>query len=306
MTNRFLTLRTVAAALVLASVGLPARAADEPKKITIKKLAPLSLGLLGYGGIEGARSDSDALQKYLASKLNREVTTRIFGDSEALSSALASGNVDLGWMQPFALVDAQKKGSVVPLVKAVRHGLPFYRGVLFTRADRKVEGGAKGLAGLKVAWVAKGSAAGYLFPRAGLVRAGLVPKKLFKSEEFVGDHLAVCRAVLEGKVDVGATFADDRPNGEAMLIDGCKQSLGEDAAKELKIITTSAPIPNDVIAARPGLDPEEASRVKKAFLGLKADAEGLTIMAVFRAEGFAEVGEEDFAPVRFAAEAAAK
>jgi phosphonate transport system substrate-binding protein len=297
--------RLLAAALpALLLAALPAAAQT---KITIRKLVPLSLGLTGYSGAESARQDSAALQKYLAGKLNREVTTKVFPDFDTLTSALASGSVDLGWMQPFALVGAQKKGHVVPLVKAVRHGLPFYRGVLFTKADRKVEGGLKGLQGLRVAWVANTSAAGYLFPRAAIVQAGLVPGKLFKSESFAGDHSAVCEAVLSGKADVGATFADDRPQSEAMQVDGCVQSVGAEAAKGLKIVGTSAPIPNDAIAARPGLDPEEASRIRKAFLGLKDDADGRALLqSVFKAESFDDVGDEDFEPVRFAADAATK
>lgn len=289
-------------ALLAALVVAVPLAHAEPQKVTVKKLAPLSLGLIGYGGEEGARSDSAALQGYLASRLNREVTTRVFADYDALAAALASGQVDLGWMQPFALVAAQKKGAVMPLVKAVRHGLPFYRSVLFARADKKLEG-TKSLAGTKVAWVATGSAAGYLFARAALVQAGMKPKELFKGEEFLGDHGAVCRAVLEGRADVGATFADDRAG--AMQVDGCVQSVGAEAAKSLKILSTSAPIPNDAIAARPGLDPAETARIKAAFLGLAKDADGKTLLSqVFKAEGFDEVGAEDFAPVTFAAEAA--
>ena len=84
------------------------------------------------------------------------------------------------------------------------------------------------LKGLNVAWVEQTSAAGYLFPRAALLQAGLKPAELFKTETFVGDHAAVCKAVLDGKADVGATYADDRGEN-AMQIDGCVQSVGDAA-----------------------------------------------------------------------------
>lgn len=292
--------------VLAALLALPPAAGAQAGKLTVKKLAPLSLGLAGYTGAEAARADSEALQRYLSTRLHREVTTRVFGDSDALAAALASGAIDLGWMQPFTLVQAQAKGKIVPIAKAVRHGLPFYRGVIFAKTGAKIDG-LKGLQGLKVGWVNAGSAAGYLFPRASLVHAGFVPKKLFAKEEFLGDHASVCRAVLEGRIDVGATFADDRPAGETARVDGCQQALGLDAAAGLRIVATSAPIPNDAVAARPGLDAEDVTRVRQALLGLKADPEGRALlMAVFKAEDFDAVGAEDFEPVRFAIEAAAR
>lgn len=299
-----LACRNVALALVLAAAGA---AHAQPQKITIKKLAPLTLGLTGYGGAEGARADSEQIQKYLQAKLSREVTTRVFADAPALSKALASGEIDLGWMQPFTVVEALKAGRVEPLVKAVRHGLPFYRGVVFARADRKLAPGLKGLGGLSIGWVNETSSAGYLFPKAAFVQGGHSPAKLLKKQEFLKDHSLVCRAVLDGKVDLGATFADDRPAGEKMVVDGCVQSVGAEEASKLQIVLTSAPIPNDAIVARPGLPADDAARIRKAFGELKADTDGRVLLgAVFKAEGFEDVGAEDFEPVKFAAEAATK
>jgi phosphate/phosphite/phosphonate ABC transporter binding protein len=299
-TIRLLSVLCVVALLLSASEG---RAASE--KVVVKKLPPLSFGLTGYAGADEARSDAGALQAYLSQKLGRAVTTRVYPTPSALAAGLASGEIDLAWLQPFTLIEAQGKGPITPLVKAVRRGLPFYRGVLFTLADKNIDG-LKGLKGLSVAWVDRSSAAGYLFPRAAIVQAGLSPADLFKTETFRGDHVAVCRAVLEGSADVGATYADDRP-GAKMEVDGCSQSVGPDAAKKLKILDTSAPIPNDAIAARPGLDPAEMERIRKVFLGLRKDARGQPVLlGVFKAEGFDTVGAEDFTPVKFAADAVTK
>ena len=294
-----------AAAVLLAATAALAQTDPPPAKITVTKLQTLTLGLTGYTGEDAARSDAEVIQATLSAKLGRNVTTRVFPNSDALSSALAKGEIDLAWMQPFAVVDASKKGKVTPLVKAVRHGLPFYRGVLFTKGEKTVPI-LKGATSLRVAWVSKTSAAGYLFPRAFLVQGGLKPAKLFKSETFEGDHGAVCRAVLAGKAEVGATYADDVTSG-APQVDGCVQAVGAEAAKDLHIIATSAPIPNDAIVLRPGLDPAEAERVRKTFVGLAEDTTGKALLAsVFKAEGFVEAGADDFEPVKFAAEASAK
>jgi phosphonate transport system substrate-binding protein len=273
------------------------------KSVTIEKLRSLAFGITGYSGQEEARSNALTLQNFMTEKLGRDVVTRVYPNPAALAWGIAVGEVDFAWLQPLTLVEAQKQGTVTPIVKAVRHGLPFYRGVLFTTAEKKVQA-LSGLQGMTVAWVDPKSSAGYLFPRAAILAAGLKPAKLFKSETFAGDHAAVCKAVSEGKVDVGATYADDRP-GSAMAIDGCLQSIGVDATKKLVIVTKSQPIPNDAIAARPGLDSVEIERVKKMFLELAKDPKGQRVMlSVFKATAFDNVGDDDFAPVRFAAESA--
>jgi phosphonate transport system substrate-binding protein len=286
----------------LAMTAACATASAPANKVVVTQLPPLSIGIASYGGEEIAREDAQALQLYLTQKLGREVTAKTFASQGDLATAVAEGKVDLAWLPPFAFVDAQGKGKVTPLAKAVRHGMPFYRGVLFSKTSSKADS-LKTLSGTKVAWVAKGSAAGYLFPRATIVQSGQKPE--FKQENFVGDHTHVCKAVLDGEADVGATFADDRPNGEPMQIDGCVQALGKDAVKDLRIISVSAPIPNDVIAARPELPADDANRIRQFFLSIGGSSDDQKVLKdVFKADKFVEVGEDDFEPVKYAAEAA--
>jgi phosphate/phosphite/phosphonate ABC transporter binding protein len=294
--------RAVTALVVLVGCATTS-GASSGSKVTVTSLPPLSLGLVSYSGAATASSDAQSLQTLLSQRLGRDVTTRVFPAEAELSSAVAAGTVDLAWLPPFAFVEAESKGKVTPIVKIARHGLPFYRGVLFVKSASKVSS-LKDLQGLKAGWVEKNSAAGYLFPRAIIRQAGLKPAELFKREIFLGDHAAVCKAVLDGQVDVGATYADDRPKGQPVEIDGCVQASGAEAAKGLRVIATSAPIPNDVIAARPELPPADISRIREIFQGFKPTGDEQKILSVFKAESFVEVGAEDFEPVRFAADAA--
>jgi phosphonate transport system substrate-binding protein len=290
----------------LAAEGRGGKSREKKVSLTVKKLPGLRLGLSDYGGASEAAKASEAFKKKLGEAWGREVTTKVYADYDQLAGAVAKGEVDIAWLQPFAFVAAEKKGAVQPLVKAVRHGLPFYRGVLFARADKGISDVA-GLAGKSIAWAEPTSSAGYLFPRAALIQSDNAPSKLGLVESFAGNHEAVCKAVVEGKADVGATFADDRGKGQAMQVDGCVQSIGADATKGLVILLKSAPIPNDTIAVRPGFDPEDAARLRKQFLELKEGAAGRELLEkVFKAEEFSEVVAEDFEPVRYAAEAAAK
>jgi phosphonate transport system substrate-binding protein len=303
--NRWMVVVASALALnVSAAEKRPAAAADKRVALTVKKLPSVRLGLTAYGGADAAAKDAELLRTRLGEVWGRDVTPQIFADYDSLAAALAQGKVDAAWMQPFAYVAAEKQGKVTPLVKMVRHGMPYYRGVLFARADKGITNVA-GLARRTIAWVEPKSAAGHLFPRAALIQAGQAPSKLGLVESFAGDHKAVCQAVASGKADVGATFADDRGNGQPMQVDGCVQSLGAEEAKKLAIILKSPPIPNDTIAVRPGYDVEDADKLKSALLGMKQSDGGRELLTkVFKGEGFEEVAAEDFEPVRYAVEAA--
>lgn len=298
------------AALLL--VLLCACATTPPREtVSVTRLPPLALGLTGHTGEEKGRQDAQELSAFFTARLGREVSTRFFESYDELAEALAQGALDLGWMHPYALVKAQDLaaaqgfvGGVVPLAKAVRDGLPFYRSVLFARKGFPTARGLRELAGRSVAWGNSASTAGYLFPRALLREAGLDPAALFAREENLDGHAAVCRAVYEGRVDVGATFANDRPGG-AEIPDGCLQALGEKKTiDELAVLAISAPIPNDVVATRPGLPADEAGRVRALLLGMGSEPGGRALLGrVFKAEGFVEIGGDDFVPVRQALEA---
>ena len=68
-----------------------------------------------------------------------------------------------------------------------------------------------------------------------------------------------------------------------------------DAAAQLKIIATSARIPNDVFAVRPGLPAETTGKLKHLLMNLGADPEGKALLtSVFKADSFTDVDVSDF------------
>jgi phosphate/phosphite/phosphonate ABC transporter binding protein len=261
----------------------------------------VQFGIVAYGGAQVSADDAKKLETVLSSRVGQSLAVRVFQDESALATALARGELDAAWMPPLAFVAARAHSEVKPLAKVMRHGFGDYRSVIFTRLDRGV-GTLDDLKGGTMAWVDKRSATGYLFPLAMLQRAGLKPSELFANELFAGDHAAVCRAVLDGTAVAGATFADERPRGEPIQIDGCLQSLGPADAAKLVIVQVSKPIPNDVVAVRAGCPTELASGLKNTFLLLSIDAEGKQLLSsVFKADSFADASIEEFG---FASEAA--
>ncbi len=255
--------------------------------------AALRLGLTSVYGDEAAQSNAKLLEGYLSQALKRPVSTRILDKYDQLAAAVAKGEVDVAWITPFAYVQAGKVGQVVPLAKATRRGM-FYRSCLYVRASEKVSKISE-LKGKRAAWVEPESTSGYLLPRGLVLKEGQKPNGFFV-ETFAGDHKAACSAVLEGRADVGGTYTD--ADGEALPI-GCRDALGAEAAAKLRCLAASQPLPNEVIAGRPGLDENTAGEVTRIFAGLsETDAGKRVLETVFRADGFSLALEEDFDGVR--------
>jgi phosphonate transport system substrate-binding protein len=279
-------------AMLLAALPLAASAqepAATPAPAAPKIVAPLKLALAAPSGKDEAQLAAREIETGLGRVIGRGVRAIVYRDYDSAARALASGDVDLAWLQPFAYVLAARRAQVTPLVKATRQGMPFYRSVIFARADSGMKQ-LTDLNGKKVAWTEVNSSSGFLVPSAMLRRANVAPKEM----PFLGDHEAVCKAVWEKKADAGATFSSD----QGKTADGCKQAL-EGKSGELALLGVSPPIPNDVVAGRPGLDEAIAAAVKNGLIALdKKSADGMVLTTAFAADGFAETSDDEFAPLR--------
>jgi len=288
---------------LLALLPRAARAEQPPiikatKESEASKRAALKLGLSAPFGVEVARREGKALAESLTRALGRPVEPEVLGPAE-LSAQLAAGKLDFAWLTALEYIEASKgsQGRVQPVVKALHAGLPFYRSVLFTSKKNRGLSNPADLKGKKLAFVSETSAAGYLIPRQLLLSAGLSELDLKEQSSFLGDHASVCRAVLDGKADAGATISNDRAGA---AIAGCVETLGKDA-EQLKVLATSDPIPNDVFALKPGASPEEFAQLRSALLELDKSADGKKVLADdLHADGFTAADDGDFAPLRAA------
>jgi phosphonate transport system substrate-binding protein len=209
---------------------------------------------------------------------------------------LAQGVVDLGWLSAAQYVEAAaaSHGGVVPAAKLMRGGVPFYRSAIFVKTDSGT-GKLADLKGKRLAFVSEQSSAGFVLARQILRQAGFTEADL-KGEKFFGDHAAVCRAVLNGEADAGATFAND---GRGGALAGCDETLGPEKSKNFKVLATSDPIPNDVVAVRPEAPAEMVADVRSALLGLAKTPEGKKkLETLFHADAFVPAEDADYAPLR--------
>ncbi|TMI80802.1 MAG: phosphate/phosphite/phosphonate ABC transporter substrate-binding protein, partial [Bacillati bacterium ANGP1] len=121
---------------------------------------------------------------------------------------------------------------------------------------------------------------GYLFPLAGLKKAGYDPQKFFGQTVFAGSHNNVVLAVYQGRVDAGAVYEDAR---------GSVQKTLPDVMQKVKVVWRSDPIPNDTVSLREGLPAAVKDRVTKALLRFSEQPAGLeSLKALHEIEALAD------------------
>lgn len=193
--------------------------------------------------------------------------------------AMGAGRADIGWLNTFSYVIAhQKYGAEVRLV-TVRFGLPYYKAEIIAQAASGINALAD-LKGKRFAFVDPASTSGYLFPLAGLKKAGYDPQKFFGQTVFAGSHNNVVLAVYQGRVDAGSVFEDAR---------GSVQKTLPDVMQKVKVVWKSDPIPNDTVSFRRELPADIKDRVAKALLRFSQQPAGLdALKTLYEIEALAD------------------
>lgn len=291
-------------ALVTALLSSLAMAQGAPAKAAPPAQTAVLVGVVAALNDEVAKKQADALASFVAIAVKETTLPRVYADQEALALALSKGEVDVALMGPLGYVRLDPKVKTQLLFRTVRNGKGTYRSVLFAPPSSKLtslELLKKSKTPLKVAWVETSSATGYVIAKATLLNAGINPAQAFEVQDFLGSHDAVCKAVLEGKYDVGATFSDNAPN--ASKVTGCVGALGK-RVDTLKVVAMSTDVPNDVLVSAPKFPQAKVDAIVAAAKAAGATADGKkSLQAALLAEGVADVKDEDFAPIRKALDA---
>ena len=220
------------------------------------------------------RAALDAVCDALAKILEIRVRGAMPATYAELASELEKDRVQYAWMSPTLMVLTSEQVKLQPLLSAVRGDTMEYRSALFV--DGK--GPTRSIEALRhttVAWVDRTSASGYLYPRIHLAAHGIDPRELFAKELFLGSHDAVVRAVLDGRADVGATYAEQPPPGQPIHRAGfC------DVAPDhpMRVLEWTQPIPNDVIAGHGLMQKAEHRVFGNAVLTLAEREDGRKLL----------------------------
>ncbi|MFO0555397.1 MAG: phosphate/phosphite/phosphonate ABC transporter substrate-binding protein [Polyangiaceae bacterium] len=252
----------------------------------------LTFGLVPVVDSDHARIDIADFCGFLEREIAMVVRPHRAPTPEALASAFGAGRVHLAWVSPTLLVSADSLADAVPLACTLREGASFYHSVLFTLESSRFTS-LETLRGARAAWASPTSAGGYVFPKLSLESQG-IDGATFATEVFCGTHGNVASAVLEGRADVGATFAvfeDGDPTKRAVSTG--YDEAARSAGASMRILDVAGPIPSDLFVAQSSMPATLRARIMRAFERIARDpaARDLT-KRLFGADGFTPYSPE--------------
>ena len=198
----------------------------------------LTFGLVPPPSFVGFEPRLNALLRWVGERAEVALVRRHVGSYDDLVSALREGTIDVAWLPPipFARLEAD---VVRPLVCGARRRRRVRRRALGAREDSAIVA-LPDVRGKRVGWVNPLSTTGYVVPRIRLAVRFPQGTKKSSPPNILGSHAAVVRAVLDGVVDVGASYGGFSERGE--LVRGAFQDFGG-RSEDLRVVEAFGAIP---------------------------------------------------------------
>jgi phosphonate transport system substrate-binding protein len=291
--KKFLTLLTaMLLVLSLAACGASEEGATEQENGGEEAIEELTMGFIPSQEADQIADNVKPLEAYLTEKLGVPVKAEVMIDFVGLVEGMRTGQIDIGFTNPFGYVQAVDRAKVEPLVKSIRRGSDTYKAQFIVAADSGIES-VEDLAkteGLTWAFGDTLSTSGFLFPASKLMDLGVEDLNTFYNQLAVGSHDNAVLSVLEGQADFATTFDDAR----VVL-----EKDHPDVMDKVKVIGYTDSIPNDGVSVRGDLSDEMKEKIKQAFLDINDNPEVLAVMTeVYTWDGIAESTDEEFDVVR--------
>lgn len=273
---------------------------EERNEVVSAKRA-ITIGLNPSERSENTQKNADLLADLISRKIRMPVTMFVAQDYSGLVEALRARRVDFAFFAPISYVYAERIADARVLLKAERHGSPYYFGCVVVRSDSPYKR-LEDLRGKQIAWVDPSSSSGHIFPKAALIEAGIDPEQFFARQTFAGGHDAVLLAVINGRIDAGATFAND-----TLGKSGSWTQLEEGAlAGRVRPIFFSQPIPADNLSTSQYMldaHPDLVAKVVQAVAQMHDDSLGADVMrSMYHVDAMVAATTADYDPVRRAAD----
>jgi phosphonate transport system substrate-binding protein len=241
--------------------------------------------------MQNAQPIVDILQK----ELGMEIQPFVAADYTGVVEALRVTKLDVAFLTPASYVLARNEANVKVVLKSERKGIASYYAVIITRADSGIQR-LEDLRGKTFAFGDALSTTGNIFPRKMFKERGIDPVRDFKQILYSGGHDATVLAVLNGKVDAGATYANSPDSEDTAWMRYLKNP--EDV-KKIRAIAFSEPIPADNLVINGNLDEAIAKKVEEIFLHLSRDPKGKQMMRdLYQIDGFVPATDRDYDSVR--------
>jgi len=179
-------------------------------------------------------------------------------DYAAVIEGMRAGQIDIAFFGPFSYVLAKNQDPGITPVAAVvddKGAEPGYQSYGIVPADSDIDDLA-GFAGKTVCFVDPNSTSGYLYPTAGLIKAGVDPVKGL-TPVYAGGHDASALTVARGQCDAG--FAYDQ------MVDSQLIESGQLKKGQLRTVWKSETIAGSPIAVASDVDPELRQTIADTF-----------------------------------------
>ena len=261
----------------------------------------LRVGFVPAEDAQQVMQNAQPIVEILQKELGMEIQPFVAADYTGVVEALRVNKLDIAFLTPASYVLAKNEANIKVVLKSERKGIPSYYAAIITRADS----GIKTLDDLRGKTFAFGDAlstTGNIFPRKMFKESGIDPIRDFKQILYSGGHDATVLAVLNGKVDAGATYANS-PDGDDTA--WMRYLKNPQDVKKIRAIAFSEPIPADNLVVNGNLDERLAKKVEESFLNLSRDPKGQQMMRdLYQIDGFVPATDRDYDSVRQAFDAA--
>jgi len=178
---------------------------------------------------------------------------------------MANGQVDIAFLGPVSLYQAQQRDAAELLGVAVKEGESTYHSVILARNGQGIQE-VRDLQDRSIALGDVQSTSSFRYPLAMMLRAGIDPINDLDRIVLAGSHSNAIAALREGHVDAA----------------GCSLNAYEKAVRagvidreDFHVVAVSPGIPNPPLAMHPGLPDEVKQLLRKAF-GTIHEAEGVS------------------------------
>lgn len=292
------------AAVTLAACGSGGASTDSAAEDAGYVPEKLTVQFVPSQAAETLEAKAKPLEQLLSDELGIPVTVSVSTDYNTIVEAMASKQVDVGFLPPNAYVLANEQSNVKVLLQAQRYGIKqpggestdelvdSYRSMIVVKSGSDIKE-LEDLKGKTIATQDVTSSAGYVWPVAEMKKAGIDINTDVTTVQVKGHDQAVL-SVLNGDVDAAFVFEDARntvKNDYPEIMD------------EVEPMYFTEPIPNDTISVRSDMSEEWDKKIQDAFIVIGKDEEGKQIISdIYSHEGYVVSQDSNFDIVREYAE----
>lgn len=254
----------------------------------------LRMGLVPFETGEELLKDMQPLIDVIEKGMGMEVQPTVAADYTGVVEAFKNRQLDIAFLSPAAYVLAKQEANVRILLKSERDGSAFYYGAIIVHNDSDIHS-LSDLKGKRFAFGDPISTSGHIFARKMMLEAGITPERDLEKFIYAGSHDATILAVLNRKVDAGATYADDKEGKSSAW----KRFLDPKDQAKIRVLKYTAPIPSDTICVSQDFPEDKKALLSKTLIDFTKSEEGhALIKKLYKFDGYVVATDDDYKAVR--------